>query len=39
MHHGLNDHILLCILWGLLALLDVVLVKLNMDGKISNNSK
>ena len=38
-YHGLNEHVLLCILWGLLALLDIVLVKLHIDEKISNNSK
>ena len=38
-YHGLNGHILLCILWSFLALLDVVLVKLHSDEKISNNSK
>lgn len=37
--HGLNGHVLLCISWGFLALLDVVLVKLNTDEKISSNSK
>ena len=38
-YHGLNGHVLLCISWSFLALLDVVLVKLNIDGKISNNNK
>lgn len=38
-YHGLNDHILLCISWGLLALFDIVLVKWKTDEKISNNSK
>lgn len=38
-YHGLNNHILLCISWGLLALFDIVLVKLHTDEKISNNSK
>ena len=38
-HHGLNEHVSLCISWGLLALLDIVLVKLYIDEKISNNSK
>lgn len=36
---GLNGHVLFCISWSFLALLDVVLVKLNIDGKISSNSK
>lgn len=38
-HHGLNENVALCILWGFLALFDIVLVKLNIDGKISSNSK
>lgn len=38
-HHGLNGHVLLCILWSFLALFDIVLAKLNTDGKMSNNSK
>jgi hypothetical protein len=38
-YHGLNEHVVLCISWSFLALLDIVLVKLNTDEKIPNNSK
>ena len=38
-YHGLNGHVLLCITWGFLALLDIILVKLNTDEKFSNNRK
>ena len=38
-YYGLNGHVLLCISWSFLALLDVILAKLNIDEKISNNSK
>ena len=38
-YHGFNENVALCILWGFLALFDIVLVKLNIDEKISNNSK
>lgn len=38
-YHGLNEHVLLCISWSFLALLDIILVKLNTDEKFSNNRK
>ena len=38
-YHGLNGHVLLCISWSFLALLDIILVKLNTDEKFSNNRK